>query len=110
MKILISALGEGLEAKFSERFARADYFVIYDTESDKVESEQNEFKDGQSGVGVKVSQYIADKGVNVVIAGDFGPKAYDTLKSLGIKMFLFKGATVKDALNGYKENKLEEKK
>ncbi len=110
MKILISSEGEGLDAKFSSRFARAEYFVIYDTETEKVESEINEFKDGQSGVGVKVSQYIGDKGINEVISGDFGPKAYDTLKSLGIKMFLFKGNTVKDAVEDYKNNKLEEKK
>jgi len=106
MKILISAVEKGLDGKFSERFARADYFTIYDTETKEFKSEANAFKEGASGVGVKVAQYVADNKIDAVISGHFGPKASNALKSFYVKMYEFKGETVQEAINGFNSGKL----
>lgn len=106
MKILISASEKGLEGKFSDRFARADYFTIYDTDTKEFKSEANAFKEGTSGVGIKVAQYVADNKIEAVISIHFGPKASDALKSFNVKMYEFKGATVQEAIDAFNDGKL----
>ena len=104
MKILISAADEN--GKFSERFARAEYFIIYDTETKELKTEKNPFKDGEHGVGIKVAQYAADNKIDAVISIHFGPKASEALKSFGIKMYEFSGSTVQEAIEAFENGQL----
>ena len=112
MKLLIPSEGDNLSSKFSERFARASFFVFYDTENDNFIAEKSSFGDAQSGVGTRVSQYLADKGVNTAIAYHFGPKASDALKAFGIKQFVFEGdianKTVSNIIEDFKNKTLKE--
>ncbi len=110
MKVLVSAHEGNINGKFSERFARAEYFIVYDTETKEHTIINNEYRNEQSGVGVKVAQFIADEGIEAAISGHFGPKVYDSFKNFGVKMFTFKGNTVQDAINDFLDNKLQEEK
>ena len=106
MKIAIPASGNKPESKIDARFGRAEYFMIYDSESDAFNAKQNSKKDGAGGVGVSVSQMLADEGVNIIISRNFGPKSQQTLSASGIEMYTTEGGTVEKALADYKENKL----
>ncbi len=103
MKICITAKGDKLDSQFDERFARAEYFIFYDTDTGKFEGIENPLKDGEHGVGIKASQFIADRGVEAVLSGNFGPKASDTLSSLGVKTIKATGSTVKEIIDNYKD-------
>jgi len=63
MKIFIAGKGKSLNEMVDDRFARCGYFVTYDTEKkDIVSFEENPYKEGTGGVGVKVANYIINNG------------------------------------------------
>jgi len=87
MKVAVSTLGKTMEDKIDPRFGRAQGFVFYDTESGNSEYTGN----GENialaqGAGTQTAQFIADKGVEMVISGHFGPKAAQVLQTAGIQM------------------------
>ncbi len=103
MKIFIAAEGKDVEANVAARFARCDVLMGYDTDNDEIiEAVDNPYKDGMGGVGVKVSNYIAEKGYEAAIGPHTGPNATNALKEAGIEVFTFQGK-IKDAIKAFKE-------
>ena len=100
MKIAISSLGSTPESKVDPRFGRAHGFIIYDTETNSYEYVDNSSNLSlMQGAGIQTAQFIADKGVNVVVSGGFGPKAASVLEKAGIKMVsVGDGLTVNEAI------------
>jgi predicted Fe-Mo cluster-binding NifX family protein len=87
MKIAVSTLGKTMEDKIDPRFGRAQGFIFYDTQSGSSEYAGN----GENialaqGAGTQTAQFIADRSVEMVISGHFGPKAVTVLKTAGIEM------------------------
>ena len=105
MKIAVSSNGKTLEDQVDVRFARALYFLIID--GDQVEVVENPNLSAGGGVGVQTSQMLADRGVEAVIAGNFGPKAYQVLEAAGIKAYSVEGKKVKEAIELVKEGKIQ---
>ena len=86
MIIAISSKGSDLNSLVDERFGRANYFIIYDTDADRFEALDNEMNAKSSqGVGVKAVELLSGKDVNLVISGNFGPQAFRALTTAGIK-------------------------
>ncbi len=108
MKIMVTARGDNLDAQMDERYGRAEYFIIYDTDSDSFEAIKNPYINDRGGVGISVAKFTIEKGVDVVISGSFGPNAQDVLKDTGIKLYSAKNATVKEIIEAFKDGKLEE--
>ena len=102
MKIAISSQGQGLEAMVDPRFGRCAYFIIYDSDTEKAEALSNPAFDATGGAGILAAQLIADKGVKVVITGNAGPNAFQTLNQAKIKIFGGATGTVKDSLKNSK--------
>ncbi|BBB31830.1 initrogenase iron-molybdenum cofactor biosynthesis protein [Thermotomaculum hydrothermale] len=100
MKIAVSSLGSNLDSKVDPRFGRAHGFIIYNTETDSFEHVDNSKNLSlMQGAGIQTAQFIADKGVDVVVSGSFGPKAASVLERAGIKMVsVGEGLTVKEAI------------
>ena len=100
MKIAVSSLGNTLESKVDPRFGRAHGFIIYDTETKSFEYIDNSKNLSlMQGAGIQTAQFIADKGVEVVVSGSFGPKAASVLERAGIKMVSGgEGLSVKEAI------------
>ena len=108
MKIAVSSQGQDLESSVDPRFGRARYFIIYDTETDKFEAvDNNQNVMAAQGAGVQAAQNVASYDVDMVISGNFGPKAFQVLNSAGIKASFCEGGTVSEALELAKSNKLK---
>jgi predicted Fe-Mo cluster-binding NifX family protein len=105
MKIAVSSSGKTLESLVDERFGRAPYFLII--EDELLEIIENPNLSAGGGVGVQTSQMLADKGVDAVIAGNFGPKAFQVLSAAGIKAYSASGKKVLEAVELLKQDKLE---
>ena len=105
MKIAVSASGKTLQDQVDVRFGRAPYFLIVD--GDQVEVIENPNLSAGGGVGVQTSQMLADRGVEAVIAGNFGPKAFGVLEAAGIKAYSVEGKKVKEAIELIKEGRLQ---
>jgi len=61
---------------------------VVDTETKDWEAYANPAVNATGGAGVQASQFIAEKGAQAVVSGDFGPNAYITLAAANLQMFL----------------------
>jgi len=109
MKVVITAAGPSLDAQVEPRFGRAPYFVLVDTDTmNLIEAIENPFIGQMSGVGVQAAQFIADKGVEAVITGNVGPKAFEGLRLAGIPVYTVVGGTVRQAAEKFKQGALQQ--
>jgi len=108
VKIAITSQGDSLEAAMDSRFGRCAYFVLVDSETGETEILANPAMDAAGGAGPLAAQTIADKGVQVVITGNVGPNATQTLKAANIAIYQATSGTVRENLAKYKNGELEQ--
>jgi predicted Fe-Mo cluster-binding NifX family protein len=107
MKIAVSGTGPSLDAEVDPRFGRCQYFVIVDPETMEFEAIDNSNAMASGGAGISTAQMIAEKEVQVVLTGNCGPNAYQTLSAAGIKVVTGVGGKIKDAAEAYAAGKLQ---
>ena len=109
MKIVITAQGQDLSGQLDQRFGRAKWLIAVDTDTDQFEAHDNTVSlNAASGAGIQTAQNVANLGAEAVITGNMGPNAIKTLSAAGVKAFLSKASTVREALDLFKEGKLQE--
>jgi len=108
MKIAITAKENNIESDVDPRFGRCSYFLIVDTENMKFEPISNESAMSQGGAGIRAAQNIAKTGVKIVITGNMGPNAYQTLSAAGIKVYIGANGTIKEAIEKFNKGELKE--
>lgn len=107
MKIAVSSTGQDLNALVDARFGRCQYFVIVDPETMEFEAAPNPSLSAMHGAGIQTAQMIASKGVSMVLTGDCGPNAFQTLSSAGIGVIVGASGTVRDAVEKYTRGELQ---
>ncbi|MBW2068609.1 MAG: NifB/NifX family molybdenum-iron cluster-binding protein [Deltaproteobacteria bacterium] len=108
MKVAITASGDNLDSPLDSRFGRAPKFIIYDTDTGDfkvVDNTQN--LNAPQGAGLQAAQNVAKEGVNCVITGHCGPRAFSILQRAGIDVYYSNATTVKEAIEAFKEGKLD---
>ena len=108
MKIAISSTGPGPDDQIDLRFGRCRYFALVDSETDVFEFLDNKTAELRGGAGVQAAQMLAEAGVKTVITGNIGPNAINVLKATGIKAYYCGPGTVRQALQKYKDGRLNE--
>ncbi len=111
MRIAVSTTSGGLDDKVSEVFGRAVSFTIVDVEDGDIRNVdviRNDFAVRGGGAGIAVSQFLADKGVEVVLTGNVGPNALSVLNSAGIKVYRAGGLKVSEAIEKFLKGELEQ--
>ena len=105
MIIAITAAGPTMDGSFDQHFGRAPYFVIVDSETEKVIKDYDNVQNLQAvqGAGVESAKVMVDFDVEVVLTGHVGPKALDVLKMGNINAYKVDAVLVKEALAKYKE-------
>lgn len=83
--IAVATDDSGPEAIVSEKAGRAAYFLFFDESGNFLAMEKNPFAGIPGGAGPKVAGFLADKGVSLVLAGEFGTKMERALGSYKIK-------------------------
>jgi predicted Fe-Mo cluster-binding NifX family protein len=93
MKIFFTVEDEsGLKANIDERFARAPFFLVYDTDKEEIVlAQENPFRHDDHGVGVRVGNFVLQNDCQAVVGSKFGPKLENILKSGGVKMIQAEG-------------------
>lgn len=110
VKICIATTQGGLEDQVSPVFGRCPTFTFVETEGKEiknVEVIQTQFAGAMGGAGIQAAQFVANKGANVVIAGNYGPNAFPILNQAGVDVVSMHGITVKDAVMKYLEGELK---
>jgi predicted Fe-Mo cluster-binding NifX family protein len=84
MKIAIAATSPKTDAHVDERGARAPYYKFFDTETGLSEALPNPVAEGERSAGPQAAAFLISKGVDKVVAGDFGPRFSAGLEDAGI--------------------------
>ncbi|MCK4532715.1 NifB/NifX family molybdenum-iron cluster-binding protein [bacterium] len=107
MKICVTAEGDNLDSTVDPRFGRCQYFIVVDSDTLEFEAIQNPNRETMGGAGIQSSQLIAGKQAKAVLSGNIGPNAFQTLQAAGVEIITGVSGTVKEAIEQYKEGKLE---
>jgi len=87
MKIAVTSLGQDLDSEMDPKFGRAAYILIVDTETLEFESLDNsENVNSFKGAGVQAAAMVGNNGAKVLLTGHCGPKAFETLDKVGVKV------------------------
>ncbi|MBW2632128.1 MAG: NifB/NifX family molybdenum-iron cluster-binding protein [Deltaproteobacteria bacterium] len=103
MKIAVASGDKTAQVSVSNEAAKCPYYLIFDSKGKLTEVIDNPYKNASGGAGPSAANFLAQRGVTIVIAVDFGSKMVNTLKSKGIAHFEFKGSVddaVKRTLEG----------
>ena len=108
MKIAITAAQPSLDGQVDPRFGRCAYFLIVDPDTLAFETVPNPNVMAMGGAGIQSAQLIASKGAEVVLSGNYGPNAAQTLNAVGVKMIAgVMGGSVREAIEQFKQGLLQ---
>ena len=84
MKVAVSSEGPGLESQVDPRFGRAGGFVVVDMETMQADYVENGASQAAAqGAGIQTAERLAGMGVQAVMSGYVGPKAFMRLRRRG---------------------------
>ena len=106
MKVAVCANGDSLESMADPRFGRCAYFVVVDTDTLESSAVQNPGAACAQGAGIQAAQVVSSLGVSAVVAGNFGPNAYQALSAAGIQVYTGMPGTVRQILEHLKTGTL----
>ncbi|MEA1968971.1 MAG: NifB/NifX family molybdenum-iron cluster-binding protein [Thermodesulfobacteriota bacterium] len=108
MKIAVTSTGTDLNADLDPRFGRTENFIIIDTDTMEFEVKPNSQNlNLPQGAGIQAGKTVADTGVEAVITGNCGPKAFTILEAAGIKVITGVTGNIKDAIEKLKAGELQ---
>lgn len=107
MKIAISSTAPNMEADIDPRFGRCEYFLIIDPDTMEFEAVENTSMAASGGAGISTAQMVTKKGAQLVITGNCGPNAHQTLSAAGIPVITGVSGKVKDAIEAYKNGQYQ---
>lgn len=102
VKIAVASNNKNTTSNVGAMAGRSPYYLIFDSTGKLIEVIENPYKDARGGAGPSTANFLAEKGVTIVIAETFGGKMINAMKSKGMTHFEFKGITndaVKKVLN-----------
>lgn len=110
MKLCITSTGTDIHSTVDDRFGRAHFFLMVDTDTMKYEAVYNSARNEGQEAGVRAVKILSDNGAGALLTGVVGPNAFTALKEAGIKVF--EGASefdsVKAAVEKFKEGRYQE--
>jgi len=106
MRVAVTAYGPSLDAIVDPRFGRCAYFVLVETEDLQFEAVENPSLSLGGGAGIQSAQFVAEKGVQVVLTGNCGPNAHQTLSAAGIEVVVGCSGTVSEVLERHHSGQL----
>lgn len=108
MKLAIALKENNYNSSVDERFGRAPFFIIIDSDTKEFEIIENEAKDEATGAGLKAIKNLLKYEIDIIIAGEIGPKAGELIYDLEIPTFKFKDLEkVDEIVEAFNKNSLE---
>jgi len=106
MKLAITSQGTDINSAIDQRFGRAAYIAVVDSETMDFEVlDNNENLNRLKGAGIQAAVMISKAGAGVLMTGFCGPNAVKTLNSAGVKIISDAKGTVKDAVELFNSGK-----
>ena len=100
-KIAFTTSGKDFAAQMDPRFGRAANFLIYDMGHNSIQLIDNQQgRNASQGAGIQAAETVVRAGVDTLVTGHCGPKAFKVLDAAGVAVYNCSVATVEDALAG----------
>jgi len=93
-KIAVASNSKDATASISNKAGKCPYYFIFDGTGELIEVVGNPYKDAQRGAGPHTADFLANKGVTVVIAETFGAKMIEAMKSNSTDYFQLQGVVL----------------
>ncbi|MDH7481993.1 MAG: NifB/NifX family molybdenum-iron cluster-binding protein [Armatimonadota bacterium] len=107
MRVAITAKEPSIESNVDQRFGRARYLIVIDTETGNTEVHDNEVNlNAVQGAGIQTAQNVVLLNVEAVLTGHVGPNAFRVLSAAGIRTYVGFQGTVGEAIEEFKSGKL----
>jgi predicted Fe-Mo cluster-binding NifX family protein len=78
-----------------------------DKDTLEFEAVKNPNMDTTGGAGIQSGQFVAEKEAKVVLTGNVGPNAFQTLKTAGIDVVTGLSGSVREAIEKYRKGGVE---
>ncbi len=107
-RVAVTSEGPTLDDQVDPRFGRAGGFVVVDLDT----METRYIDNGQTqmmsqGAGIQAAQLIAGAGADCLLTGYVGPKAFEALSAVGIKVVQnLENLTVREAVERFKSGEV----
>jgi len=82
-KIAVASNSKDATSSISNKAGKCPYYLIFNRTGELIEVISNPYKDTQSGAGQQTADFLANKGVTLIIAGNFGDKMIGAMRSNG---------------------------
>jgi len=96
MNIAVAAEGPSPQARPSDRFARAPWFLLFRSDGTFLEAVSS--KAGEHGAAAAAVSLLAQKDVGAVLAPRLGPNAVSALAAANLKAYLSEGETAEEGV------------
>lgn len=106
MRVAITAAGATLDALVDPRFGRCSTILVVETDDLTFEGVDNGSTSLSGGAGIQTANLVAHKGAKVVLTGNCGPNAFQTLTAAGIEVIVGCSGTVSDVIVRFKAGQL----
>ncbi|RJP28591.1 MAG: dinitrogenase iron-molybdenum cofactor biosynthesis protein [Candidatus Omnitrophota bacterium] len=108
MKVAVSSQGKTVESAVDPRFGRARYFVVVDTETGEYSYHDNKQNlNAAQGAGIQTARNVIELGVEAVVSGNLGPKAFTTLQAGQVAMYVGAQGSVKEIITQLRNGQLK---
>lgn len=108
MKIAVSSNNSDTTSKVEPRFGRAKQFMVYNTETKNWSVLENSVQMNlPQGAGIQTAQLIAREGINAVITGHCGPKAWSVLSAADIPVYFVASRSIEEAVMELQQGSLK---
>ena len=108
MRICVTSTGDNLDSSLDPRFGRCGYFIIVDPTSLEFKAIANPNLSATGGAGIQSAQLVAKEGAEAVVSGNVGPNAFQTLSSLGLKIYTGASKTIREVIAEFNQGTLTE--
>jgi len=108
MKIAVSATSNDLDGDVDQRFGRCKFFLLIESENMDFNVIENKSIMASGGAGIKAAETIVNNGAEILITGNVGPNAFQTLSTGGIRIFTGASGSITESLEKYKNGELKE--
>jgi len=97
VKIAVASDSKDAASAISSKAGKCPYYLIFNGMGELIEVLANPYKDAQRRAGQQTADFLADKGVTIVIAENFGDKMIGVMRNNGTDYFQLHGI-VQDAV------------
>ncbi len=111
MLIAVTSQGKDLAGEVEPRFGRAKHFLLVDSETMHLQVVENhQSLNLPQGAGIQAAMNVIIHEPEVVLTGNCGPKAYQTLNAADIKVVVGVSGRIEDAIQAYLRGEYEHAK